>query len=146
MNVLDMLKQDGTVTLAAITGTIRTTFVHVVYDAIRNGAAETGVIVLTADAPDSVRAETLERLGGDESLMLVCDERFSKGKRKGENKDARAILLGLQRVNGANPSRAEDAETLGSVRVPVESGIPNDSGEIVGFAVIPANPVEVAGK
>lgn len=132
--VLDILKRSGAVSVGSLAQAATVTFTHRVYNAINSEQFDTAV-VLTAEAASIADALTAEfaEAGADNVSVMVCNEQISKGKNKGGAKTVKTLVAGIERRNALNSDHLDD--TFGSVNLPADGGIYNDSGDLIGFTV-----------
>lgn len=129
MNVLDILKQNGAITVGTLAASGATSFVQSAYNALNNGTD--AVIVLTA-AGASMQAALSESFDDSESnvSVMVCNETKRDSTEKRSVKD---LVGAFERRNARNEKHAKN--TYGNVSIPADGGIYNESGDIVGFVV-----------
>jgi hypothetical protein len=127
-DILDIIRATGAVQIRG-TFTLRPqTFTADVYNALHNGSSS--AVVLAHDAPPAlVEALNPESIGDDVSVFCNADT-YSRGKRKGEYKSAKALLGDIHRRNAANKSAP--GETYGRVQF-TEPMYADDT--LVGFIV-----------
>lgn len=129
MNVLDLLRAEGSISVGQIVSAGAPSFVQSAYNALNNGT--TSIVVLTHDG--SELEATLAEALGEEAEVRVCSE--AKRGNKG-HKTVKDLVSAFQRRNANNPNALET--TYGRINIPADGGIYDAEGNIVGFVATAA--------
>lgn len=129
VNVLDLLRAEGTVSVGQIVSAGAPSFVQGAYNALNNGTES--IVVLTHDGAGM--ESTLTDALGDAAEVRVCSE--AKRGNKG-HKSVKDLVSAFQRRNANNPNALET--TYGRINIPADGGIYDAEGNIVGFVATAA--------
>lgn len=129
MNVLDILKSNGAVTVGSLAASGATTFVQRAYNDLNNGI---GAVIVLTPAGSAMQASLQESFADSDTnvSVMVCNETKRDST---DTKSVKDLVGAFERRNARNEKHAKN--TYGNVSIPADGGIYNEAGDIVGFVV-----------